>query len=270
MASYLMYHELERPGRALCDDSPGYIRYVVREEDFLRQLDHLRARGNAGLDVSTALMRPSPGVAITFDDGCETDLLIAAPALRERDFGATFYITTGFLGQRGYLDSQQLRTLAESGFEIGSHGVTHRFLPDLPDEALLTELSDSKRRLEDIVGRPVAHLSCPGGRWDERVALWASNVGYVTVATSRPGLNPARADKLNLARNVILRHTSLSAFEQVCGGRRTGMNHVRTRALDFAKVVLGNRAYVQLRSAALLGAKWTEVAVRRFHGATRG
>src|SRR5688500_7529622 len=129
MASFLMYHELERPRRALCDDSPGYLRYVVREEDFLRQLDHLRERGIAGLDVSTALMRPSPGVAITFDDGCETDLLIAAPALRERDFGATFYITTGFLGRRGYLDSQQLRTLAESGFEIGSHGVTHRFLP---------------------------------------------------------------------------------------------------------------------------------------------
>ena len=43
-------------------------------------------------------------VCITFDDGCETDLIAAAPVLRESGFSATFYLTAGFLGTPGYLD----------------------------------------------------------------------------------------------------------------------------------------------------------------------
>ena len=38
-------------------------------------------------------------MTITFDDGCETDLLVAAPILRQAGFNATFFITWGRLGK---------------------------------------------------------------------------------------------------------------------------------------------------------------------------
>src|SRR5690349_14122288 len=114
-----MYHELEWPGRPPCRREPGYLRYVVPEAGFLAQLDLLCAHGFQGLSVSAALAdRPAgpPAVAITFDDGCATDLLRAAPLLQERGFGATFYVVAGFVGRPGFLTGPQVRDLAELGF----------------------------------------------------------------------------------------------------------------------------------------------------------
>ena len=261
-----MYHELEQPGRPLCDAAPGYVRYVVRENDFLRQLDRLRGSGLAGMAVSEALSQARDGVAITFDDGCETDLLVAAPALNARGFGATFYVTTGFLNRRGFLSSVQLRELADLGFEIGSHGVTHRFLPDLADAEVRMELSDSRKRLEDTIGRAVVHFSCPGGRWNMRLATLAEEAGYASVATSRIG---SANGCFNLARAAVMRSTSLHGFDGLCGSTPGALTRFRHTALKLAKAALGNRAYVGLRSVTLLSADFGERAVRRLRGATR-
>src|SRR5262245_41021375 len=112
---FLMYHEVERPGWPTCRREPGYLRYVIPEASFLAQLDHLREHGFQGLSVGTALAgRPAAqrAVALTFDDGCETDLLVAAPLLCERGFGATFYVVAGFVGKPGFLTGPQVRQLA--------------------------------------------------------------------------------------------------------------------------------------------------------------
>ncbi|MBU6247641.1 MAG: polysaccharide deacetylase family protein, partial [Xanthomonadaceae bacterium] len=46
----------------------------------------------------------------------------------------------------------QLREMHQSGFEIGSHGVTHRMLAKLPQDELEWELCESKRVLERELG----------------------------------------------------------------------------------------------------------------------
>ncbi|MDP9160200.1 MAG: hypothetical protein M3O09_08215, partial [Acidobacteriota bacterium] len=77
---YLMYHELEVPQRPLCQSELGYVRYIVRESSFRAQMQRLPKMGYRGLSVPEALTSSTtPAVAITFDDGCETDLLVAAP-----------------------------------------------------------------------------------------------------------------------------------------------------------------------------------------------
>ena len=175
---FLMYHELELPGRTLVQDAPGYVRYVLHAAKFREQMELIKQQGWRGVGVSEALNFSPHEVAITFDDGCETDLISAAPILREFGFGATFYITTGFLGKPGYLNHAQLRELAESGWEIGCHSMTHAYLTDLDDQGLHREIVEAKLQLEQIVGRVVEHFSCPGGRYDLRVANTARRAGY--------------------------------------------------------------------------------------------
>ena len=86
---FLMYHELELPGRGLCLPGAGYSRYVVSEAGFHQHMQFLRQNGWQGLSVTQALLySPAKNVAITFDDGSETDLLCAAPILKELGFGA--------------------------------------------------------------------------------------------------------------------------------------------------------------------------------------
>src|SRR5437660_8464983 len=106
---YLMYHELELPGRPLRETESGYVRYVLSESDFRAQVLWLREDGWQGMSVSQALDSPQDrAVAITFDDGTETDLIAAGPVLKEAGFQATFYVTVGFLGKRGYMSASQL------------------------------------------------------------------------------------------------------------------------------------------------------------------
>jgi len=250
---FLMYHELERPGRPTCRREPGYMRYVVSEANFRAQLDRLGAEGFQGLSVGAALTDRPAGpraVAITFDDGCETDLLIAAPLLQERGFGATFYIVAGFLGRPGFLIGSQVRRLAESGFEIGCHSMTHPYLTDLDERQLRVELVDAKDRLEQLTGRPVAHLSCPGGRWDERVAGLARDSGYTSVVTSRVGPNRPGDDPFRLARVAVQRGTSLTDFDGTCRGRLRG-RRLKEGVLASAKRFAGNALYEKLRAAVL-------------------
>ena len=128
---FLMYHELEEPGRPLCHTEPGYVRYVLPCLEFRAQMSLIKTKGWRGVSVSEALNCLPECVAITFDDGCETDLIYAAPVLQELVFGATFYITTAFIGRRGYLNQSQVRELRRMGFEIGCHSMTHAYLTDL-------------------------------------------------------------------------------------------------------------------------------------------
>ncbi len=150
---FLMYHELELPNRHLCQSEPGYLRYVISEQEFREQMAAIRESGLQGLSVTDALTFSTPAVAITVDDGCETDLLAIAPILKQFEFGATFYVVAGFLDKRGYLSVSQLRELNGLGFEIGCHSMTHPYLSDLDDASLQREITDSKKALEQILGK---------------------------------------------------------------------------------------------------------------------
>ena len=250
---YLMYHEIEVPGRALCQSEPGYVRYIVRESSFREQMKTLQEMGIRGLSVPEALKGSShPVVAITFDDGCETDLLVAAPVLKEAGFGATFYITVGFMGKPGYLTTAQLRDLADMGFDIGCHSMTHPYLSDLDEAGLQEEMAAPKKKLEQLIGKPVEHFSCPGGRWDGRVAATAREAGYKSLATSRNSANSPGSDPFKLGRVAIMRDTEASAFQKIIRGQGLWRLQLADLTRASAKRVMGNAGYDSIR-AVLLG-----------------
>ncbi len=247
-----MYHELEIPGRRMCQDEPGYVRYVVAEPAFQAQIQDLHARGNQGMSVGEALRSPhASGAVLTFDDGCETDLIAAAPLLSELSFNATFYITVGFLDRSGYMSRGQLRELAALGFEIGSHSITHPYLNDLSDSSLRHEIEDSKTMLEQIIGRAVLHFSCPGGRLDKRTVSTAREAGYISLATSETKANTPSTNSFALGRVAILRGTSLSEFQKISGGHGIWKRHTKESVCLLVRNLIGNSLYDKLRSGLL-------------------
>ena len=251
---FLMYHEIEAAGRALCDSEPGYVRYVVSEAALRHQLAHLQAGGYSGISVGQALaatLQHEPVVAITFDDGCETDALIAAPLLAQFGFKATFYVIVGRVGLRGYLSPAQLRELSAAGFEIGCHSMTHSYLDDLDDAQLRIELAEAKDRLEQIIHSPIAHFSCPGGRWSRSLARSAAEVGYESIATSRVGVNTPTTSRFNLARVTVMRDMDSAAFARIIRGEGLAARRARAGLLNAAKAILGNSAYERVRARVL-------------------
>lgn len=251
---FLMYHELELAGRDLVQSEPGYVRYILSADDFRRQMNWMKTSGLRGLSVGEALLfPPEPSACITFDDGCETDLLAAAPILSEFEFHATFYLTAGFLGRPGYLSPSQARELHSRGFEIGCHSMTHPYLSDLPDAQLQNEIADAKARIEEAIGHAIEHFSCPGGRYDQRALETARRAGFRTVATSRFHANSEATDPYQLGRVAMLRGDSLECFAATCRGEGLWQMRLRDRMRHGVQRILGNRGYDRLRSALLGG-----------------
>jgi peptidoglycan/xylan/chitin deacetylase (PgdA/CDA1 family) len=247
--AFLMYHELGLPGRAMCHSEPGYARYVVPASDFRAHMERLAREGWRGLNVTQAIESfGDKSVCITFDDGCETDLISAAPVLKELGFTATSYITVEFLGKPGYMSHAQIRELHAAGFEIGCHSLTHPYLTDLSDSRLRDETAGAKERLEQLAGIRVDHFSCPGGRWDARVTLAVKQANFRTMATSRAGLNLATTDPFALTRVTMLNGTNSAELLGYCQGQGLLRTQLKERARDAAKIVLGNTLYDSLRA----------------------
>jgi peptidoglycan/xylan/chitin deacetylase (PgdA/CDA1 family) len=149
-------------------------------------------------------------VHITFDDGNASDLEYALPALAERGLHATFFVVAGRLDTPGFLDAAGVRALAGAGMAIGCHGMRHRPWRTLDDGALREELLDARRRLEDVVQRPVTAAGCPFGSYDRRVLGALRKAGFERVYTSDKGA--AHANQWLQARTSIGEHGTLDSI----------------------------------------------------------
>jgi len=252
-AVFLMYHEIELADRPLCRPDAGYTRYAIPRDEFRLQIAAIRELAFSGVSVTEALEFSRSAVAITVDDGCETDLLVVAPLLAEFGFRATFYASPGLLGKKGFLSAAQLRELSDLGFEVGSHSMTHRFLTDLSDLDLRRELEQSKQVLEQMVEKPVVHFSCPGGRSDARVAQAAARAGYRTLADSIPHANSSSTSPFSLGRVAIRRGLGVDRFRRFCRGRSLWKLRAGSSIRDAAKRILGNANYERIRESMLPG-----------------
>ena len=131
---------------------------------------------------------PSSMITFTFDDGCLSTYTKAFPILEKYSYPATVFIITSTLGEPGYMTIEQVLDLADKGWEIGSHTVSHPDLTQLTDYQLNYELLESKRYLESF-GLKVENFASPYGKYDERVIKAVAQY-YVSHRTAWPaGLN---------------------------------------------------------------------------------
>ena len=125
--------------------------------------------------------------AITVDDGGESYYSTVADRLERRGWRGHCFVTTDFIGGRGFLSRSQIRELAERGHVIGSHSASHpaRF-NRLPFHRIAAEWGRSRAALEDILGQRVDVASVPGGSYSSVVARAACDAGIRVVFTSEP------------------------------------------------------------------------------------
>jgi peptidoglycan/xylan/chitin deacetylase (PgdA/CDA1 family) len=147
--------------------------------------------------VSSKQAGEEKSVALTFDDACQGIYQNAFPTLRRFGFTACVFVVTGYVGKqsewdygwgknrRRHLDWEQIREMADAGFEIGSHTVNHPDLTRVPGKFVEYELKASKETLEDRLDRRVDFLSYPFGRSNRYVQQEAERLGYKGAHTLR-------------------------------------------------------------------------------------
>jgi len=163
------------------------------------------------IDIATFQMvvdsvRTEPNIVLTFDDGNQSDIELALPALRNAGLTAIFFVVTDRLDRPHFLSKSALRQLVQSGMRVACHGSRHRRWTTLSDAELYEELVIAKDRLQQILGAEVHDASCPFGRYNRRVLHNARAAGYRHVYTSDGG--PCRRGEFILTRTSIRRGDS--------------------------------------------------------------
>jgi peptidoglycan/xylan/chitin deacetylase (PgdA/CDA1 family) len=98
------------------------------------------------------------------------------------------------------LRADDVRRLADAGFEIGFHTRRHYRLPPLTNDELQRAMREGREELEGVVGRRLTTIAYPHGRADERVAAEARAAGFEVGFTGVPAPVTHETDALLLGR----------------------------------------------------------------------
>lgn len=112
---------------------------------------------------------PLKSIMITFDDTDEDQFTIAKPILDQYGFKAVFFIMTVSLNKKGYMNTHQVRQLAEEGHIIGSHTWDHMNVTKMNENDWLIEMDKPRFQLEEITGKKIRYFAFPFGIWNASV-----------------------------------------------------------------------------------------------------
>jgi peptidoglycan/xylan/chitin deacetylase (PgdA/CDA1 family) len=175
----LLYHHI---GFSITEESA----YYVSPEAFDQQMNLLYQWGYRTISVELlarairegAELPPKP-IILTFDDGGETTYSRALPIMQRYQFTGISYIVYHYVGITNYMNADEIRALYTAGWEIGSHGLTHRDLTTRPDRQE-DEIVGSRRQLESLLDVPISSFAYPFGAYDESSLGYVHFAGYTT------------------------------------------------------------------------------------------
>jgi peptidoglycan/xylan/chitin deacetylase (PgdA/CDA1 family) len=212
----LMYHMITDP------EDPIESILCRAPEAFRKDMTQIYQAGYQVLPLATILDGiagkvdlPEKSVAITFDDGLACVYENALPILQEFGYPSSAFIVTGCINgynewgkvfglpRKRMLTSSEIRTLAESGVDIGAHTVNHVWLGKSEKDVATKEIRDSKAALEDILGQEVSTFAYPFGNWNQMARNAVKEAGYSGACSTMPGRNQEDTDPYLLRRAEI-------------------------------------------------------------------
>ncbi len=151
-----------------------------------------------------------------------------ADRLKQRDFTAREMAVRALVAELGddgsgafgrlFLDWDDARRLADSGFEIGSHSRRHAILAQETAEEQHRDLRDARLLLQERLGAAADLLAYPNGRridYDDATVAAARAAGHTGAVTTEPGRNYDASSPLELRRHVVYPEWSWRMFVEL-------------------------------------------------------
>ena len=202
----LMYHSL--------DKSKVDTYAAVDPEVFRRQMEFIKAGSYKVVSLweYCRLLKedgaiPQNLVVITFDDG-HKDNLKAMEALKEFGYPVTIFIIANETGRKGFLSREDIVSfLADEKLrvDIGSHTLTHAYLPDQERSAIKREIFQSKKLLEENFSQEVKTFSYPVGGFTEEALSDVQEAGYLCACATNRGFS-RKLNRFALRRIKVTNH----------------------------------------------------------------
>ena len=246
----LMYHSIYATAaeyEAIRDEDRPY---AVHVDDFKRHLQWMSEEGFSivnPMNPGEAIDRNRTSILITFDDGHVGFYRYAYPLLAEYDWSAIFFVTTDLVEERPeFCTWEQLREMSRNNMSLQSHGKTHEFLDDMPDNEIARELACSKKAIEENTASRVWSVSFPGGRYNRNTLRVAQENGYSGFFTSVPRCNRPEAFPDGLINRFAIKNSTTAS--DIAMFIDPGLVQGLKQSLFFAvksglRKVLGNHRY---------------------------
>lgn len=159
-------------------------------DKFEEQMAYISKNGynTISLDTIYAVLKgqaslPAKPIVLTFDDGYIDFYVNAFPVLRKYNLHATAFISTGLIDQGYYMHWNQIKEIDASGLiSFEAHSVNHINLNSLTSDQLRYQLSQSKKTIQDMLGKPVNFMAYPYGISNEAVWQAVKDAGYLGAA----------------------------------------------------------------------------------------
>lgn len=215
--------------------SPDRDQLALAPERFRSQLELIAQSDFEVIDLGShdldhAFERPQ--LAITFDDGYRDFAEHALPELERVGFPAAVFIVPEAVERRldfpwygggthppllGWDEMAEIEKRAPIRFE--PHGMTHPRLPHVSLDRARWEIEESKRVVEERLGRPARLFCYPGGYYGARERQLVEKAGFVAAVTCEYGLNTSPTQRYELRRTLIDRYDSRWVFAARLGSR---------------------------------------------------
>lgn len=220
----LVYHHI-----AAVSSNVPFRSLFVDPKRFANQMKWLNNVGYQGLSIRDAMPylkgeKTGKIVVLTFDDGFLNVLENAAPTLAEFGFTATNYFVANQIGgsniwdravgipQAACMSVAQMREWSALGHEVGAHTLDHVNLNNTSDDEARRQISESKSRLEDMLGTEVPNFCYPYGANNHTHRLMAREAGFQTAVTTVPARTKPDDDPFGIPRIYIRRNHTLPEF----------------------------------------------------------
>ncbi|MGB9637617.1 MAG: polysaccharide deacetylase family protein, partial [Microgenomates group bacterium] len=187
----LMYHHVMEVAAAR---KIGALSLNVPPEIFRQQMDFLQQKGYRVISLEEMLTGlknnslPSKPVVLTFDDGYRDFYENVYPILREKNFKATLFVISQYVGGERYVTWWQLREMAESGLVLlGDHTLNHPSLPSLNKDQEFNQIVSAKKIIEENTGVTVNFFAYPYGSANANARQVLKENGFLGAVTTIPG-----------------------------------------------------------------------------------
>jgi len=165
--------------------SPINSQYYVPPEKFDEELKLLRDWEYTTITIEMLLKAINEGadlpprpIIISFDDGNLDNYTNAFPIMQKYGFTGVVYIVGNYVGADKYMNADQIKDMAASGWEVGSHSMSHADLTFLEPQRQRYEVVESKELLEQTLGVPIKTIAYPFGKSNGAVIDYAHFAGY--------------------------------------------------------------------------------------------
>ncbi len=202
VAPIVMYH-------SVTPSASPQNRLAITDATFERQMNFLKSRryNVVPLETLAAMIKekkkiPQKTISITFDDGYKDNYTYAFPILKKYNLPATLFIITDEVGRPDRVNWDEVKEMRDSGLiTVGSHALGPEPLINYKSrDEVKRQIFDSKKLLEEKLGREVNVFSYPEGRFTDWIRQLVIDAGYKCAVATNPGRRFASNDVFALKR----------------------------------------------------------------------